>query len=225
MQKKSPLSSYIKPAFFTVLILSVLLIISFFVQNDLADITEITKNTEISSNEKIQFNNAIELNNFEYFNSIATTSNIPLIEEFTKYKNKIDIQTEIKSEYLFFSFLGLKPHSSILHNVYGSYSKNTQQIEIFPPLAFSIINFNKNTSSITLKNISKTIIPADKTLILLPKNIKIQSDNLNILLPNESKKYFITQAIEEREEIEEIEDTKFIESVNYGYKAKVMTYK
>ncbi len=217
MPKQSSSVSYMKIVFLTIFIFTVMVIGSFSAQKYFSDITQNVQTREISNSEKNAFAKAIQTNDEHYFSSLTdTSSQKKLIQELQKFTHKLDITIETKNEYLFFSFLGLKPNSSFLHTVYGSYSKKNTHLILFPNLHVAIHDFNKNQLTLTITNTSDTILPADKDLILMPQNITITSEHKTVLLPHESKQYFLTK---------EINDTKhitFLESVKYGYKAKVI---
>ncbi len=213
MSQKYPSFSNIKIIFFTLIGIFSLFILWGNLQNYSANITD---NTAFSDEEKTTFVTALTENNTRYFSKLS--SGTILIDTLNSFKHILDIKTETHEDSLFFSFLGLKKESSILHNVYGIYNKTKNTISLSPPLSVSL-NLDTQHATLTITNTSKEIFPADKTLIILPYNITIQSDKTDILQENETKTYFITK------ELTQFPHITFIESVSYGYKAKVILQK
>jgi len=189
----------------SILFIILLFFVSPTIQNYFAD----TSNSSyFTDREKTDFKKQIENNITPEFN------------EFSKFVHKIDINIITKENFLFFSFLGIKENSTVLHNIYGIYNKDINIIQKFPKITFQISDFKTANKTITLKNISKFAIPTGAYLILLPQNIKIFSENneQNMLLPNESTQFIVKNNSKKSLSINEIH---FIESVKFGYKANV----
>ena len=200
--------TFLKTALISILFITLLFFVSPTIENYFADSTNTSNISSFTDAEITTFKTQIQKNTLPEFN------------EFSKFVQKIDIQIITKENFLFFSFLGIKENSTVLHNIYGIYNKDTDTIQTFPKITFQISDFKPENKTITLKNISKYAIPTDAYLMLLPQNIKIFSENneQNMVLPNESITFILKNSSNKLPPKNAIQR---IESIKFGYKANV----
>jgi len=200
--------TFLKTALISILFITLLFFVSPTIENYFADSTNTSHISSFTDAEITTFKTQIQENTLPEFN------------EFSKFVQKIDIQIITKENFLFFSFLGIKENSTVLHNIYGIYNKDTDTIQTFPKITFQISDFKPENKTITLKNISKFAIPTDAYLMLLPQNIKIFSENneQNMVLPNESITFIFKNSSNTLPPKNAIQR---IESIKFGYKANV----
>jgi hypothetical protein len=112
--------SLIKTGFFCLCLFTTLLYIGslFDYKNIYSDITNIPDLSDASSISKKKFINALNNNNINYFRSITEDSSELNNSILIPFLHKIEIQVNEKDDFLFFSFLGVKKNSSILHKHY-----------------------------------------------------------------------------------------------------------
>jgi len=187
--------------------------------NFLADITIESGEYEISNTESKEFLLALQNQNNEYFHALSNIKDNIFTETiFTPFLNTLDTKVFHKNNHLFFSFLGVKKQSSILHNVYGSYDKQTANLTAFPNLFMQISEINIDANEITLTNNSNTILPIKKSLMLMPQNIKIYTNSNKIILlePNSNITLIGSKILPKKDKIQ------YIENIDFGYKAIIM---
>lgn len=133
------------------------------------------------------------------------------IKTINEYEKIIDPNISISIHTTFFSFLGLKKETSILHSHYGILEKrNGKNIFIFDtPLTALIIK--KEEKSITVKNSSPVSIPLLGKTLLLPNDISgIWISKSTTLAPNETATLRFSNPIPE--------NVPALENVSYGFK-------
>ena len=155
---------------------------------------------------------ALETSNKKYFIDLSGNQNIDffITDIVDQYPKKMDIVVLQKKNFLFYSFLGLKENSSVLHSVYGSWNSKTQKLTVADEIIFSIMVQENN--QIIFTNNSDIAIPIDNSFLLLPSEDKgIVTFSEDLLLPGDS---FIFTGEKRLPEY-----IFLLESLSYGYKA------
>lgn len=129
------------------------------------------------------------------------------------YERILEPKTVQERDQVFFSFLGIKQNSSVLHNAFGAFSISARKDFVFMP-SFSARITKSTSDSITIQNTSGFSYPLDGVLLILPSDAQgtaIYEGNL--LDPQENATIYFEKSLPK--------ELLILESLSHGFKVQL----